>query len=175
MQDFESVWQRITALAGQEFRQETGRAFTYQVTPGAVVPSTTNRMLPRGQFKEAFQRMPVSGPGRFSALQGPSYLYAILSDPGSPDLGPREDVERCRIPFTSPPARAGPGRRSCQRPVRRAECRTGGDCAPIAGGDCRCHDHNTQHREHHRADPSDGPRPRGSARIAPAATEPDRG
>lgn len=81
MDDFTPIWDRIEALAGSEFRQKTGRQFTYTVTGNAVAPSTTNRMLTRTQFQKAYERSPLQGPGQLQDLQGPSYLFAILTDP----------------------------------------------------------------------------------------------
>jgi hypothetical protein len=52
----------------------------YSIIGSSLLPSTTNRMLPRSQFEEALKRLPVSGPGELNDLQGPSYLYAILTD-----------------------------------------------------------------------------------------------
>jgi hypothetical protein len=52
-----------------------------------VVPDRTNHQLPRSHFRTAYERMPVEGPGELNDLRGPSYLYAILTDPriGSSD------------------------------------------------------------------------------------------
>jgi len=81
MDKFTPVWDRIAGLAGSEFRQKTGRPFTYTVTGIAIVPSTTNRLLARTQFQKAYERSPLQGPGQLQDLQGPSYLFAILTDP----------------------------------------------------------------------------------------------
>lgn len=81
MTGFDEVWQRINALEGEFFHQKTGRPFTYVVTHGGVRPSTANRLLARSQFMKAHERSPLKGPGELQDLQGPSYLYAILSDP----------------------------------------------------------------------------------------------
>lgn len=80
MNNFERVWARIEANAGQEFRQKRGKVFTYSVYGGCVVPSTTNRLLPRSDFAKAFDRQPLGGPGQIQDLQGPSYIWAILTD-----------------------------------------------------------------------------------------------
>ena len=80
MNAFDQVWHRICRLQGQEFRQKMARRFTYQVTGGAVLPSTTNRLLPRSNFAEAFRRAPLRGPGQLQDLQDPSYIWAILTD-----------------------------------------------------------------------------------------------
>lgn len=78
---FTPIWDRIAAHAGGEFRQKTGRQFTYSVVGNAVIPSTTNRVLARAQFVRAYERSPLRGPGPLQDLQGPSYLFAILTDP----------------------------------------------------------------------------------------------
>jgi hypothetical protein len=80
MDNFTPIWARIAANAGSEFRQKTGRQFTYSLVGNAIVPSTTNRMLARTQFQKAYQRSPLHGPGQLQDLQGPSYLFAILTD-----------------------------------------------------------------------------------------------
>lgn len=81
MEPFEHVWSRIESNAGQLFHQVRGGEFRYTVGSGCVLPDRTNRQLPRSQFEKAFHRMPVSGPGELQDLQGPSYLFAILTDP----------------------------------------------------------------------------------------------
>ena len=81
MDNFTTIWRRIVALEGSEFTQKTGRPFTYTLTGNAVVPSTTNRLLARTQFQKAHERSPIRGPGQLQDLQGPSYLFAILTDP----------------------------------------------------------------------------------------------
>ncbi len=81
MRDFETVWRSIVALQGQTFRLKRGQPFRYVVSGNSVVPTTTNRQLGRSQFMRAFGRLPVQGPGELNDLQGPSYLFAILTDP----------------------------------------------------------------------------------------------
>jgi hypothetical protein len=81
MTGFDVVWHRIVALQGQTFHQKTGKPFRYRVPGNSVVPSTTNRQLPRSHFARAYERAPIDGPGQLQDLQGPSYLYAILTDP----------------------------------------------------------------------------------------------
>jgi hypothetical protein len=78
--DFDVVWQRIVMLQAETFYQKTGKPFTYAISGGCVVPSTTNRQLARSQFARAYERVPLRGPGELQDLQGPSYLFAILAD-----------------------------------------------------------------------------------------------
>ena len=88
MTGFDVVWQRIVALQGESFRQKTGRTFRYRISGTSLVPSTTNRLLPRSHFARAFDRAPLRGPGQLRYLQGPSYLFAILTDPRVSAAGP---------------------------------------------------------------------------------------
>lgn len=81
MADIDVVWSRIERHAGEEFRQVRGATFTYRVAGAAVHPSRTTRALARSQFAKALGRFPLAGPGDLRDLQGPSYLYAILTDP----------------------------------------------------------------------------------------------
>jgi|HubBroStandDraft_6_1064221.scaffolds.fasta_scaffold260740_2 hypothetical protein len=83
---FDDVWPRIEAHAGEEFRTIRGKPFSYNIRGSAVVPrpgkaAETNRLLPRSHFQKAWDRRPLSGPGQIHDLQGPAYVYAILTDP----------------------------------------------------------------------------------------------
>jgi hypothetical protein len=81
MIDFDELWQRIVLLQGETFHQKTGKPFTYTVSGNSVCLRTTNRQLPRSHFARAVDRAPLDGPGQLQDLQGPSYLFAVLSDP----------------------------------------------------------------------------------------------
>jgi len=78
---FELAWARIEALEGAPFRQKMGKEFHYAIVHGCVVPDTTNHQLARSQFEKAWERRPIAGPGQLSDLRGPSFLFAILTDP----------------------------------------------------------------------------------------------
>lgn len=80
MTSFDTVWHRIVTLQGETFYQKRGQPFRYGISGNSVVPSTTNRQLPRSHFARAYQRSPIDGPGQLQDLQGRSYLYAILTD-----------------------------------------------------------------------------------------------
>ena len=81
MSDISAVGDRIKQNQGQVFHQLRGNAFTYEVRGNIVIPDRTNRSLPRSDFEKALQLMPLRGPGQIQHLQGPSYIYAILTDP----------------------------------------------------------------------------------------------
>jgi hypothetical protein len=77
---FDTTWVRIASHQGEVFVQKRGGEFRYTVRSGCVWPDRTPRALSAGQFRRAWERMPVEGPGALQDLQGPSYLYAILTD-----------------------------------------------------------------------------------------------
>jgi hypothetical protein len=76
----EIVWGRVVSHQGLVFRQVRGKEFTYRVYGGAVIPSTTNQLLPKSDFTRALELVPLRGPGEIPHLRGPSYIYAILMD-----------------------------------------------------------------------------------------------
>jgi hypothetical protein len=80
--DFETVWGRVSAFAGEEFHTATGLPFTYSVDGTSVLPDRTNYPLHVSQFRKAFEQLPLPGPGSISkVVRGSSYIYAILTDP----------------------------------------------------------------------------------------------
>jgi hypothetical protein len=81
---FDVIWSRIQAHHGEIFHQKSGGEFTYSIVDNHIVPmrpKSKARRLPRSHFQRAFERFPVTGPGQLQDLQGPSYLFAILTDP----------------------------------------------------------------------------------------------
>ena len=80
MTTFDTTWATIRSLAGTGFTTKTGKPFTYSVSGNTVMLHNTNRGLPRSNFERAASRAPLNGPGQLQDLQGPSYLYAILTD-----------------------------------------------------------------------------------------------
>jgi TIR domain len=80
--DFDMTWQRIVSLAGETFHTKTGLAFTYSIHGTSLLPDRTDYPLHVSQFRLAFERLPLAGPGDISnVVRGPSYIYAILTDP----------------------------------------------------------------------------------------------
>ncbi len=81
MSDFERVWSQIEVLAGETFHTKTGKPFAYDCSRSVIHLRNTNRALPRSDFAKAMSRFPLPGPAALQDLQGPSYIYAILTDP----------------------------------------------------------------------------------------------
>jgi hypothetical protein len=78
---FESMWERVKACEGQEFRTKRDIPFTYRVDGTTVTPDRTGYPIHISQFRKAFDLMPLQGPGEINRLvRGPAYVYAILSD-----------------------------------------------------------------------------------------------
>ncbi len=80
------IWDQVVKLQRLPFKTVKGEPFFYEVKGNGIVPHpgmgpATNRILPRTDLEKAWSRMPVSGPGALSDLQGPSYLFGILTDP----------------------------------------------------------------------------------------------
>lgn len=81
MAAIDTVWYRIIAYSGAAFHPGRGRSFTYSVSGDTVYLDTTLKNLSRSQIAVALTRMPLSHPVQLSDLDGPSYMYAILTDP----------------------------------------------------------------------------------------------
>lgn len=79
--DIEVIWKKITAMEGEIFRQKQGQQFTFSVKGEAIIPSTTNWIIPKTSFEKALELVPLKNVAVIQRLcQGPSYVYAILMD-----------------------------------------------------------------------------------------------
>ncbi|WP_203891690.1 hypothetical protein [Planobispora longispora] len=98
-EEFDRVWRRITEHAGEEFRQVRGGVFRFSVERDRVSPDRTTVSIPRAHFARAWSMMPLKGPGEISRdVMGPSYVYAILTDPRiHPGATARDRRMRTRI------------------------------------------------------------------------------
>lgn len=79
---FDPVWGRIRRHAGEAFQLRRGATFTYRLSENEIYPDRTKIGIHRSNFARAWDRRPLSGPGQLSKdIIGPSYVYAILTDP----------------------------------------------------------------------------------------------
>ena len=80
--DMPVIWSRIVAHAGEIFYTKRGISYTYHVRNHLVVLENTNRNIPYSNFETA---LTVTNPNivKFERLnlQGPSYIYGIITDP----------------------------------------------------------------------------------------------
>ena len=81
MHSIDKVFDRILKHQGEVFTQVRGGKFSYVVKGDTVILDRTNQRLSKTVFARALERCPLTGPGELQDLRGPSYLYAILSDP----------------------------------------------------------------------------------------------
>ena len=79
--DIDTIWNKITALEGETFRQKQGQQFTFEVKGEVIVPNTTNWNIPKSSFEKALEYVPLKNVAIIQRVcQGPSYVYAILMD-----------------------------------------------------------------------------------------------
>jgi hypothetical protein len=80
--DFDAVWSKICAHAGEEFHTVTLLPFTYSITNNYLLTTRTNYKISKNDFNKAFLIEPIHNPGQITnVVRGSSYVYAILSDP----------------------------------------------------------------------------------------------
>jgi hypothetical protein len=81
---FTQIWQSVVAHTGENFSTIKGRLFRYLLAGQTVRIERNGRLveqaLARSEFRKAWERWPVSGPGELQDLRGPAYIFAILSD-----------------------------------------------------------------------------------------------
>lgn len=78
---FQNIWNRILANEGAVFHTISGLPLTYRVEGEGIRPSRTNYFLHKRNFEVAFERMPIAKPSDINEVRGPSYVFAILTDP----------------------------------------------------------------------------------------------
>jgi hypothetical protein len=75
-------WERIVLAAGQPFQTVRGMLFTYNVSGNTLRASRADRNLHRSQFERAWGLCPLRNVAQLQyQVQGPSYVFAILTDP----------------------------------------------------------------------------------------------
>ena len=81
MMKMETVWERIVAHAGETFHTKRGIPYTYHVRNHLVILENTNRNILYSNFETSLK---VVNPSviKFEHLnlQGPSYIYGIITD-----------------------------------------------------------------------------------------------
>lgn len=82
---FQNVWRSIAAHAGEDFTTVKHVQFRYTLAGDSIrierEGHAINQALGQSEFRKAWKRWPVSGSAQLQDLRGPSYIFAILSDP----------------------------------------------------------------------------------------------
>jgi hypothetical protein len=76
----EDVWSRIRSHEGEEFALVRGDIFRYEMFDNYLRPVGRVRHLSKSTFAKALPRVPLQNTTDVSDLQGPSYVFAILTD-----------------------------------------------------------------------------------------------
>ena len=78
---FDEIWNRIVRLQGETIHTVTGLPFTYKVDGEGFYPSRTDYRISKTDFRTAYQRVPIGGPGVINEIvRGPAYVWAVLHD-----------------------------------------------------------------------------------------------
>ena len=76
---FEEVWERIKQHARETFYRKRGVPFIYEVRGDVFLPSRTEYATAKTDFRKAYERVPLKGPGEINYLfRGPAYIWAVL-------------------------------------------------------------------------------------------------
>ena len=79
---FEVVWEKIEKNQNEKFNTKTGLPLTYTIDGDKFIPDRTKPWnITKGDFKKAYELVPIKGPGKISSLvNGSSYVWAVLHD-----------------------------------------------------------------------------------------------
>jgi hypothetical protein len=81
MTNFNEIWSRIEAHAGETFYQMKGGEFTYKVEGGHVYVSRTDQRIPKSHFEGALALVPLRNTVPLQEkFRGPSFIFGILMD-----------------------------------------------------------------------------------------------
>lgn len=82
MNNFESIWKNICDHEKEIFYTKRHRPCSYKVSGNQLILLNTTRNIPRSNFERALT-VDDPSPSKFQRLnlQGPSYIYAIITDP----------------------------------------------------------------------------------------------
>jgi len=78
---FDSVWQKVARMEGAEFTTRKGIRLTYRFHKTYIVVSSGSQSVPRTFFEKILHRIREGTAEAAPALQGQSFILAILTDP----------------------------------------------------------------------------------------------
>ncbi|HYM12269.1 MAG TPA: hypothetical protein VEU62_16155 [Bryobacterales bacterium] len=77
---FDLVWQKVAQLEGAAFATSAGSSFTYSFHKTYIVVSSGKQSVPKTFFEKIFHRLQNGLVESSPALQGQSFILAILAD-----------------------------------------------------------------------------------------------
>ena len=77
----DSIWEKVKQHQGEVFYTTTGLEFTYEVVDEKVIHSRSKATLSRSDFEKAVLLNPQKASDLHNDVSGPSYVYAIITDP----------------------------------------------------------------------------------------------
>jgi hypothetical protein len=78
--DINTVWARISANAGSEFRMIKGETFRYAIVSAHIALDRTNHQIAKSHVEKALAFVPLKNTRVIAHLRAPAYLYAIVMD-----------------------------------------------------------------------------------------------
>ncbi len=80
-EDFNEVWQRIIAHAGEQFQTNNGTVFRYEVSGDAIRPVNTELTVTRSDLERYYRLGADADTGKITTLTGgASFVWGILGD-----------------------------------------------------------------------------------------------
>ncbi len=77
----DNIWEKVKLHQGEVFRTVRGLEFTYRVDGETVIHTRSKATLSRSDFEKAILLAPQKPSDLHNDVTGPSYVYAIISDP----------------------------------------------------------------------------------------------
>lgn len=75
------IWEKIKQHQGETFYTVQGLEFSYRVEGEKVIHTRSAKPLSRTDFEKAELLAPQKPSDLHNAVRGPSYVYAIVTDP----------------------------------------------------------------------------------------------
>ena len=78
--DKDTIWEKICQHAGETFYTKTGLPLIYEIRGETLYHNRTATGIPRSQFEKAAAINPKTVSDLHSAVKGPAYVFAIITD-----------------------------------------------------------------------------------------------
>jgi hypothetical protein len=77
----DNIWEKVKLHQGETFHTVRGLEFSYRVSGETVIHTRSKATLSRSDFEKAICLAPQKPSDLHNDVAGPSYVYAIISDP----------------------------------------------------------------------------------------------